>query len=93
MGTESGNRGRDQLPENSIQTGRCNKFRSRLRVEQTPSHGADLIESVHRFTGPGPADRPSVSEEIQVAVNLLLLMLNDPEVPFSKAANATDCCH
>ncbi len=31
--------------------GWCNEFLSVFRVEQTPGHGADLIEGVHRISG------------------------------------------
>ena len=43
---------------------------SLLRIQEPPGHRADLIEGVHRFTGSVRADRPGVSEELQVAVDL-----------------------
>ncbi len=45
-------------------------LKSRLRVEQSPSHCTHLIKGLHRVTGSVRADRPGVSEKLQVAVDL-----------------------
>ena len=50
------------------------------RIQQAPGHGTGLIEGVHRFTGSIPADRPGVSEKLQVAVNLFRRGVGDPPV-------------
>ncbi len=54
--------------------------RSLCRVQHPPSHGTDLIEALHRLTGINPADRPGVSEEFQVAVDLFRRGVGDSPV-------------
>ena len=52
----------------SNQNGWCKDFQSRFWVEQTPGHGSDLIEGLK---GPVGVDDSSLSEELQVTVDLL----------------------
>ena len=53
----------------------CKEHQSGLWVEQTPGHGSDLIEGLN---GPVGVDDSSLSEELQVTVDLLGRCVGDP---------------